>query len=204
MTRHYFLTPEAHLLPRWQAAFADALPISVLPKADTADAVLWISTRLPEWRATLAQGGAGEHVRIVVISDSPTQAEGLEALEAGARGYCHALSTPAMLREVAVVVLHGGFWVGPELMARAIRATTARQSVIADMTDPVLERLTERERAVALAVARGLTNKEAAATLDITERTVKAHLSAIFEKLAVRDRMQLALKLSPYGELATS
>jgi DNA-binding NarL/FixJ family response regulator len=50
-----------------------------------------------------------------------------------------------------------------------------------------------RERQVAESVARGSTNKEIARVMGITERTVKAHLTASFEKLGVRDRMQLAL-----------
>jgi DNA-binding NarL/FixJ family response regulator len=53
--------------------------------------------------------------------------------------------------------------------------------------------LTERERQVAQAVAAGASNKEIARQLGITERTIKAHTGAIFEKLAVRDRLQLSL-----------
>jgi DNA-binding NarL/FixJ family response regulator len=50
-----------------------------------------------------------------------------------------------------------------------------------------------RENAVAACIAMGKSNKEVAEELNITERTVKAHLSACFNKLDVRDRMQLAL-----------
>ena len=53
--------------------------------------------------------------------------------------------------------------------------------------------LTEREREVAIAVAQGASNKEIARQLDITERTIKAHVGAILEKLGVRDRLQLSL-----------
>jgi DNA-binding NarL/FixJ family response regulator len=49
---------------------------------------------------------------------------------------------------------------------------------------------------VAVHASRGASNKEIAAALHITERTVKAHISVMFEKLAVRDRVQLALKLN--------
>ncbi len=59
--------------------------------------------------------------------------------------------------------------------------------------------MSEREREVAFAVAEGLTNKSVAQRLDITERTVKAHLSAVFDKFGVRDRMQLALQISQRG-----
>lgn len=56
--------------------------------------------------------------------------------------------------------------------------------------------LTPRENAVAKAVAAGQSNKEVARQLDITERTVKAHLSAVFTKLGVRDRLHLVLAIS--------
>ena len=58
-----------------------------------------------------------------------------------------------------------------------------------------------REAEVAQAVAAGKSNREVAEQLFISERTVKAHLGAVFEKLGVRDRLQLALRLS--GRAAT-
>tara|TARA_R110001583_G_scaffold132142_1_gene284018 strand:- start:770 stop:1390 length:621 start_codon:yes stop_codon:yes gene_type:complete len=201
MTKHFFLSPDRQLLPRWQEAFPEAVAVAIVPADLIHDdsSILWVSTRVPDWRQQLAQQRGDAGIRSVVISGAPDQAEGLQALESGARGYCHAYATPAMLREVAVVVLHGGLWVGPELMARAIRATSAGGIATDLSSEHALAGLTEREREVALAVARGLTNKEVAAALAITERTVKAHLSAIFEKLAVRDRMQLALRMSSHA-----
>ena len=55
------------------------------------------------------------------------------------------------------------------------------------------DQLTEREYQVAMAVGKGLNNKEIASQLGLGERTVKAHLTTTFEKLHVRDRVQLAL-----------
>lgn len=60
----------------------------------------------------------------------------------------------------------------------------------------MLAALTQREREVALCVARGESNKEIARKLDLAERTIKAHLTGIFEKLGVRDRLRLALLLN--------
>jgi len=53
--------------------------------------------------------------------------------------------------------------------------------------------LTEREIEVARAAASGASNKEIAIRLDITDRTVKAHLGSVFDKLKLRDRLQLSL-----------
>jgi DNA-binding NarL/FixJ family response regulator len=59
--------------------------------------------------------------------------------------------------------------------------------------DPRLAVLTQRELEVARKIADGASNKEVARDLDITERTVKAHAGAIFEKLGARDRLHLSL-----------
>ena len=78
-----------------------------------------------------------------------------------------------------------------------IRATVpAVAAAAASAPLPGLDTLSAREREVAEAVAEGLTNKQVAARLGITERTVKAHLATVFEKTGVRDRLQLALRLS--------
>jgi DNA-binding NarL/FixJ family response regulator len=133
---------------------------------------------------------AARHVPIVVLSNVPEDDQGMAALAAGASGYCSALTLPAVLHQVASVVEHGGLWVGPQLMRRLMQGLAARN---AESPESTLAKLSQRERQVAEATARGATNKEIARVMGITERTVKAHLSAAFEKLGVRDRMQLSL-----------
>jgi DNA-binding NarL/FixJ family response regulator len=60
----------------------------------------------------------------------------------------------------------------------------------------VLAELTDRQREVAQLVASGANNKEIARTLNITERTVKAHLTEVFDRLKISDRLQLAVRLN--------
>jgi len=133
---------------------------------------------------------AAQTVPIVVLSNVPDDAQGMAVLAAGASGYCSALSMPTVLRDVAGVVEHGGLWVGPQLMRRFMQGLAARSQGV---PQPLLNRLSQRERQVAEAVSNGSTNKEIARTMGITERTVKAHLSAVFEKLGVHNRMHLSL-----------
>ena len=57
-------------------------------------------------------------------------------------------------------------------------------------------KLTRREQTVASAIASGASNKEIARRLKITERTVKAHVSAVLDKLQVRDRLQISLRIN--------
>lgn len=131
---------------------------------------------------------AGSQVIALTLRESASEARLLMA--AGARAYVHALAVPEVLRQVQQVVANGGLWLGRTLMAALLGGEP-----VAPEHHHRLQALTTRERAVALAVAGGMSNKEVARELAITERTVKAHLSACFEKLQVRDRMQLALAL---------
>jgi len=199
MKRHVFLTARPEPVPRWLEAFPDALLMGyrvadgteLAPLAEAA--VIWLHVAGDE-QAVAAWVGAvravAGNVPIVVLSNVPQDEQGMAALTAGAAGYCSALALPAVLRQVAGVVEHGGLWVGPQLMRRLMQGIAARS---AEGPAPALDVLSQRERQVAQAVARGSTNKEIARVLGITERTVKAHLSAAFEKLGVRDRMQLSL-----------
>jgi len=82
--------------------------------------------------------------------------------------------------------------VGPELMRR-LRTALAGQRAPAQSEADQLVALSRREKEVALAAAAGASNKEIARALGITERTVKAHLSAIFKSLGIRNRVQLSV-----------
>lgn len=138
---------------------------------------------------------------IVVLSNVPEDEQGLAVLAAGAVGYSSALTLPEVLRQVAQVVENGGLWVGPQLVRRFMQGLAARND---SAPDSALDLLSQRERQVAEAASRGSTNKEIARTMGITERTVKAHLSASFEKLGVRDRMQLALLINGVEDSTSS
>jgi len=181
-------------MPRWQQAFPDARIAGDLAGM-LADVIWWAPPQLDVASLARLIERSGGSAPVIVLSAEPRQDHAMQALAAGARGYCHAYATAPMLEQVAAAVIHGGLWLGPELMSTMIGAASKQLLAAAEPSSAQLDMLTPRERAVAIEVARGATNKEAARRLDITERTVKAHLSAIFEKLGVRDRLQLVLAL---------
>lgn len=131
------------------------------------------------------------HLAIIIASSEPHDDEGLKYLEQGASGYCHAYAAEATLRQILDVVAGGELWVGRSLMSRLLRGIGGNRGLASGWEIP----LTDREREVALKAANGASNLDIAAALGITERTVKAHLTAIFEKLGIADRLQLALKV---------
>ncbi|XKE47156.1 response regulator transcription factor [Halomonas organivorans] len=184
-------------MPRWREAFPDAErldPSQARTRVQAGDRV-WVMASLEQWPAlvtALSRRGA----ILSVLSYRPESREAFLALSAGARGYAHALSSPELLRQLETVVTHQGIWVWPELMSQVVGGAFRALGGEAGLQQGVLAGLTGRERDVALAVAEGLSNKAVAGRLDITERTVKAHLGAVFRKLGIRDRMQLILKLS--------
>jgi two-component system, NarL family, nitrate/nitrite response regulator NarL len=134
--------------------------------------------------------------KIVVLADMPNHAESLHALSLGATGYCHAYIDPNILKEIRTVISNGGIWIGQELLQRLIKTSTARISNQPEYVEGLLALLTKREKDVAIEAAKGLSNKEIARILNITERTVKAHLAATFERLRAKDRLHLALMLN--------
>jgi DNA-binding NarL/FixJ family response regulator len=107
-------------------------------------------------------------------------------------GYCHTYAPQASLAQILDVVESGEIWMGRSLVARLLRLVDSRAGGKEEWHANVL---TEREDMVARRAAIGEANGEIATALGITERTVKAHLSSVFEKLGVSDRLQLALKV---------
>ena len=109
----------------------------------------------------------------------------LRGLQAGARGYLLKDTDREALFDTIRAAARGETLLRPEIMAR-ILSKAGTHSARAEITSPL--DLTAREREVLEAVARGERSKEIAVKLNITERTVKAHLASIYQKLGVDSR----------------
>lgn len=143
--------------------------------------------------------------RIVMIGAPACDEAELALFRQGVRGCCAINSSDEHYQRVISAVLRGEVWIRRSLTAQLLEqlgermrtATLSRKSE-ADL----LAELTKREREIASLVARGENNKIIARNLDITERTVKAHLTEIFRKLGVTDRLKLAVLISSEAEIA--
>lgn len=200
--KHLFISAARSLLSSWREAFgSDAVLLPPTARGGLSGSVLywldWHTLGESDARAVF-QSLMEASARVVVMSAKPSAEEAMRHFTLGARGYCHQRAAATQLREIAVVIQHGGVWLGADAMQRLLRGTlTLLPGNGYREPDPaLLETLTARERAVAREVARGASNREIATSLGMSERTVKAHLSNIFEKLRVRDRVQLALILN--------
>ena len=136
-----------------------------------------------------------KQMRIVAASSYPKDEEAISALDRGCVGYCHAFSDSETLLQVNQVTTAGHVWIGQHLMQQLIQTANLAKPIPITTALPWGIRLTAREREMASLAAHGTSNLAIAKQCDITERTVKAHLSAVFEKLGVADRLQLALKV---------
>jgi two-component system, NarL family, nitrate/nitrite response regulator NarL len=201
MMRDIFICPHGNMLNNWAEAFPKSLvSISVVTVPVNEPVLFWIhaNANAQSWlEKTMAEiSQKFQMSKIVVLANSPNQGEALAVISKGAVGYCHAYSSASVLNELKTVVTHGGIWLGRDLLQSIIGATKDLVHSPAEDVHQALTLLTPREKVVALQAAKGLSNKEIARVLDITERTVKAHISSSLERLGVKDRLQLALVLN--------
>lgn len=196
------LTDDGSLLAQWkQAAPAfsvqarNSLPGRPLASADH-ELVLLDADVLRKHKLSLTTAlGVLPGRRVILADANVNDDDGLSALRAGCAGYCHAYTPPERLAAILDVVQAGEIWAGRDLMLRLLRAASTALPENASAQNSWRDKLTDRESAVAELAAQGLANKTIADRLDITVRTVKAHLSSSFAKLGVKDRVQLLMRL---------
>lgn len=112
----------------------------------------------------------------------------LKAVDIGVDGYILKDSESAELKKAISLVLSGESYIQPSLIPALNSRLVAR-----DVDKEKIESLTRRELEVLIQVANGMFNKEIATVLNISERTVKNHISNIFKKIEVSDRTQAAV-----------
>ncbi|PFG34870.1 response regulator [Sanguibacter antarcticus] len=169
----------------------------VLVVARTQPDVVLMDIRMPRLdglAATEQVLAAHPSTKVIVLTTFDTDDMVFSALRIGAQGFLLKDTAPEQIVAAVQTVAAGHPMLSPtvtaQLMASVVRDTTGARS------QPALERLarlTEREREVAVAVGRGLSNAEIATSLYMSVATVKSHVGRLFAKLQVENRVQVAI-----------
>jgi DNA-binding NarL/FixJ family response regulator len=142
--------------------------------------------------ATRRITAAHPDVRVLVLTTFDLDEYAFGALRAGASGFLLKDVRPAELVAAIRTVAAGDAVVSPRVTRRLLEEYAQVLPPSGDQY-PQLAALTDREREVLVEVARGLSNAEIAASLYVSEATVKSHVGRILSKLALRDRVQVVV-----------
>ena len=142
--------------------------------------------------------------KIIALGGEPSDIKELELFRIGVRGCCRIDIEPNLLQSVVVAVQRGELWIRRTLTPRLLDELSARIREHSDSSRAAMARiaeLTRREREIAELIGNGESNKQIARQLTITESTVKAHLTEIFRKLGIADRLKLALLIVKMADI---
>lgn len=139
--------------------------------------------------------------KLIVVGENLPPSQQIQFIDQGAWGYADILIEKPMIIRAIESVLNSEIWLERQLVLQVIKKVLAKQNLssnngkIDNITSKVLSNLTQREVEVVELVYNGEDNRAISKELDITNRTVKAHLTAIFRKLHVQDRFHLVVFL---------
>ena len=132
-------------------------------------------------------------IPIIIVSAHEEVSIIQRAIAHGAMGYIPKSSHPSHIGEAIKQVLEGEIWLPPNLPTHAgFDPRAADETALAER----LQSLTPQQFRVLMMVAEGLLNKQIAYDLEVSEATIKAHVTAIFRKLGVQNRTQAVLAIS--------
>ncbi|MBL1244374.1 MAG: response regulator transcription factor [Sulfurimonas sp.] len=130
--------------------------------------------------------------KLVVLESVPELLTGKMLISHGVAAYGNSRMLGMHYKSMLEVVENGNVWTYPELTAALVKQDKSLSSEAQEMLE---HRLTQQEKKVVMAILEGLTNDAIAHKFGITTRTVKAHISSLFSKLHVNDRVALILLL---------
>ncbi|MBB5937701.1 DNA-binding NarL/FixJ family response regulator [Streptomyces zagrosensis] len=186
------LTAEADMAVVGEAADGDA---AVAMAAELTPDLVLMDIRMPGMdglTATRLITGHSSHTKVLVLTTFDLDAYVYEALRAGSCGFLLKDSEPEALLTAIRVAASGDGVLAPAVTGRLI-AAFAHGAPVAPEISGALDSLTPREREIMTLVATGLNNTEIGERLGLAMGTVKAHVSAVLNKLSLRDRVQATI-----------
>ncbi|HEY3413448.1 MAG TPA: response regulator transcription factor [Armatimonadota bacterium] len=147
---------------------------------------------------------ASPATRFIILTGFSEGEYGFEALKRGARGFVLKDAASLSLVKAIHAVHEGEVWADKDLTSRLVDEFVRLSRLQTAVTSPVDNPLTNRERAILTLVAQGQTNSAIGEALFISEKTVKSHLTNVFDKLNVEDRSQAAMTAFKRGYIQIS
>jgi two-component system nitrate/nitrite response regulator NarL len=163
--------------------------------------VLLLDVAMPEVSGLEALQAIAERPdgpRVILLTAAIDKPDIVRALQLGARGVVLKESATALLFKAIRIVMDGGYWVGRESVSDLL---IALRNLGPQPEPPRRAGLTARELQIVGLILAAAGNKKIADTLNISEKTVKHHLTNIFEKLGVSNRLELALYAAQHNLL---
>jgi two-component system nitrate/nitrite response regulator NarL len=204
-------SPSKALCRSWREALAGAFPIHEIANkyalvhalSEFQPTVLFLDFDNNEFGTSssfreIIQACPSTHV--VIFTNDPNSKGAVTAIKAGAKGYGPKHLNASLIRKAARVISKGEIWIGRQFVSILIQELAENNSLkyksSGHRPDNFLNTLSARQREIASLIAAGEPNKAISSHLSISEKTVKAHLTAIFRKVGVSGRTQLALFVS--------
>ncbi|KIK90138.1 response regulator transcription factor [Pseudomonas sp. W15Feb9B] len=159
----------------------DVMLMDVNMPGDVFAAVKYIATQLPE-------------VKVLMLTVSESEDDAYSALEAGARGYVlKGVSGPDLVQAIRSIA-RGETFITPEFANKLLSNFKRHEAEVRKID------LTHREEQIIREVSKGLTNKEVASKLFISEKTVKYYMTCVMQKLHARNRVEAVTALRRHWE----
>jgi len=149
--------------------------------------------RVPGLEAVKELSDLSETVRIILLTAAIEREQIVKALQLGVRGVVLKESATELLLKSIHCVMAGQYWLGRESLSDLVRILRDLKAIPEPGEASRPFNLTPREVEIVAAIVKGYTNRDIADEFSIAEQTVKHHLSNIFDKLGVSNRLELAL-----------
>ena len=196
------LDPDVEIL---DAADFDQLLAIVAEQGALDLALVDLSMPGMDWRLALRRlNERFPDLPVVVVSASDNHSDILQALDSGAAGFIPKSSSGSVMLRALQLVFSGGTYVPPEVLRRVSTPRAPSSSAEEGGLERQPSLLTPRQVEVLRLLAEGQSNKEIAAVLDLSDGTVKLHVTAILKALGVNNRTRAVLAAARLGLLPSS
>jgi len=200
MKQTFFYVQDPNVLKTWLLVFSDkpkiVYNIDELEQQEVDSDALLLLHKTNDVNNEQVSELVSKGFNIIAFSNEPSTEDSIALFKLGIKGFLNTYASQAIIEQAVATVKSGNVWLGQNIMQAMIQAINKKT----EKNDGWKADLTDREIQVCEAVMNGQNNKQIAEKIFVTERTVKAHLHNIFQKLDIKDRLSLAIKIQNWQD----